>query len=154
MNSLILTTMTRLLVPLILALAIFILLRGHNAPGGGFIGGLLGAIAFALIEKAQGLAAARKALRFEPMTVAGLGLGAALLAGLWGGLAEGDFLRGMWPFYAPVPEGGMTGWPIGSVLLFDIGVCLVVLGSVTGILFALEETVSEAKETGKDASWK
>ena len=66
MNSLILSTCTRLLVPLILAVSVFVFFRGHNEPGGGFIGGLLAATAFALLEKAEGLAAARRALRVSP----------------------------------------------------------------------------------------
>lgn len=154
MNSVILTVMTRILVPVILAMSLFILLRGHNAPGGGFIGGLMAAIAFALIEKSEGLAAARSALRLPPLTIAAAGFGAAVLAGLWGGLAEGVFLRGMWPLYVPSPSGGMEGWPVGSVLLFDIGVCLVVLGSVSGILFALEDSVQDDDRDRGDAAWK
>ena len=54
MNSLVLSTVTRLLAPLLLVFSIFVLLRGHNEPGGGFIGGLLAAIAFILINKAEG----------------------------------------------------------------------------------------------------
>ena len=150
MNSVILTTCTRALVPVILAMAVFILLRGHNEPGGGFIGGLLAAVAFALIEKSQGAAAARRALRFEPLSIAAFGLGCSAVSGLWGGLVEGHFLKGMWPFYGPLPEGGTGGWPVGSILLFDLGVCLVVLGGMTGILFALEEAVQD--EAGNSAT--
>ena len=72
MNSLILSTATRVLVPLILVLSVFVFFRGHNEPGGGFIGGLLAATAFALLEKAEGLAAARRALRFDPQSIARL----------------------------------------------------------------------------------
>jgi hypothetical protein len=91
MNSLILSTATRFLAPLIVLISIFVLLRGHNEPGGGFIGGLLGAIAFALIEKARGVAAARRAMRVDPMALAGVGLGCCLAGGLWGGAVYGDF---------------------------------------------------------------
>ena len=56
--------------------------RGHNEPGGGFIGGLLAATAFALMEKAEGLEAARRALRFRPQSIAAFGLGCCLVAGL------------------------------------------------------------------------
>ena len=97
MNSLILSTATPLLAPVILLLSVLVFLRGHNAPGGGFIGGLLAATAFALIEKAEGLAAARRALRFRPQSIAATGLGCALVSGLWGGLGDGHFLKGVWP---------------------------------------------------------
>ncbi len=138
MKSLILSTATRVLVPVILTFSFLVFLRGHNAPGGGFIGGLLAATAFALVEKADGLAAARRALRFRPESIAATGLGAALASGLWGGLGAGHFLKGMWPLYDRVG----SHLPLGSIPLFDLGVYLVVLGAVTGILFAFEATVS------------
>ena len=139
MNSLILSTATRFLTPLILAFSVFVLLRGHNAPGGGFIGGLIAAIAFCLYAKAEGVPATRRALRAQPGAVALAGVGVALAAGLWGLVAEGAFLAGVWPFIETGPDGGKTGWPVGSVLLFDAGVYLVVVGAVAAIFFALEE---------------
>lgn len=143
MNSLILSTCTRLLVPLILAVSVFVFFRGHNQPGGGFIGGLLAATAFALVEKAEGLAAARKALRFSPESIAAVGLGCALISGLWGGLGFGIFLKGVWPQLAEA-----HGLPLGSIPLFDFGVYLVVLGTVAAILFALEEVVAAEADEG------
>ncbi len=143
MNSLILSTATRILMPAILILSVFVLLRGHNEPGGGFIGGLLAATAFALKEKAEGLDAARRALRVRPMSVAAVGLGSALVAGVWGGLAQGAFLKGMWPFLD-------AGVPVGSIFLFDLGVYLVVFGTLCGILFTLEEMVAEDADPGGD----
>ena len=142
MRSLILSTATRLLVPLILMLSVFVFFRGHNQPGGGFIGGLLAATAFALLEKAEGLEAARRALRFHPQSIAAAGLGCALVSGLWGGLEYGHFLKGVWTHLYEA-----TGLPVGSIPLFDFGVYLVVLGSVSAILFALEEVV--AAEAGE-----
>ena len=142
MKSLILSTATRFLVPLILALSLFVFWRGHNEPGGGFIGGLLAATAFSLLEKAEGLAAARRALRFRPESIAAAGLGCALASGIWGGLAYGSFLKGVWPFYQLDAAGEKQGLPLGSIPLFDLGVYLVVLGSVTAVLFALEEAVA------------
>jgi multicomponent Na+:H+ antiporter subunit B len=137
MNSLILSTATRLLMPLILVVSVFVFFRGHNEPGGGFIGGLLAATAFALLEKAEGLAAARRALRFSPESIAAVGLACALLSGLWGGMGFGVFLKGVWPHLAEE-----YGLPVGSIPLFDFGVYLVVLGTVCAILFALEEVVA------------
>ncbi|MGF1659182.1 MAG: MnhB domain-containing protein [Rubrimonas sp.] len=146
MNSLVLSAATRLLAPLMLAFSLFILLRGHNEPGGGFIGGLIAATAFALYAKAEGLAAARRALRFEPMGLALAGLGAAVLAGVWGWLARGAFLAGVWPLLEIGPDGEKTGLPVGSALIFDIGVYLVVVGAVTGLFLALEEDAARAPD--------
>nr|WP_221236999.1 MnhB domain-containing protein [Roseospira goensis] len=138
----ILTTATRALAPLLLVFSVYILLRGHNEPGGGFIGGLVAATAFALLEKAEGVARARRLLRLRPLTVAALGLGAALLAGLWGAVAKGHVLAGVWPLIEKTADGGKSGLPVGSVLLFDVGVYLVVVGAVCGVLFALEEAAT------------
>jgi multicomponent Na+:H+ antiporter subunit B len=144
MNSLILSTATRLLMPLILAVSVFVFFRGHNEPGGGFIGGLLAATAFALVEKAEGLAAARRALRFSPESIAAVGLGCALISGLWGGMEYDIFLKGMWPHLYEY------GLPVGSIPLFDAGVYLVVLGTVCAILFALEEVVAAEAENEEE----
>jgi multisubunit Na+/H+ antiporter MnhB subunit len=139
MKSLILSVATRFLTPLMLAVAVFMLLRGHNLPGGGFIGGLLGAAAFCLYAVSEGPAAARAALRADPGALALGGVGLAVAAGFWGLAAEGAFLAGVWPFLVPDGAGGKSGSPAGSVLMFDTGVFLVVIGAVAAIFFALAE---------------
>jgi multisubunit Na+/H+ antiporter MnhB subunit len=150
MNSLILSTATRIILPVILVVSVFIFWRGHNDPGGGFIGGLLAATAFALLEKAEGVEAARRALRFNPISIAAFGLGCALVAGVWGGLARDAFLKGMWPLITVAPDGSKSGLPFGSIFLFDLGVYLVVLGTVCGILFTLEDVVRREADKGED----
>lgn len=150
MNSVILSTATRLLMPLILIMAVFVFYRGHNEPGGGFIGGLLATTAFALLEKAQGVEAARRALMFRPQTIAAAGLGFTLIGGLWGALTYGYFLKGVWPLITKHADGSKSGLPFGSIFLFDLGVFLVVLGGVCCILFALEEVVQSDKSEGED----
>ncbi len=150
MNSLILSTAARLVMPLILVLAVFVFYRGHNEPGGGFIGGLLAATAFALLEMAQGVETARRALRFRPQSIAAVGLGCTLIGGLWGALAYGYFLKGVWPLITKHADGSKSGLPFGSIFLFDFGVFLVVLGGVCCILFALEDVVQSDSEAGGD----
>jgi multisubunit Na+/H+ antiporter MnhB subunit len=142
-NSLILSVATRFITPLILAVSVFVLLRGHNAPGGGFVGGLLAATAFALYAKAEGAARARRALRVDPLTLAMGGVGVALAAGLWGLAVEGAFFAGVWPFLESDGAGGKTGLAAGSALLFDLGVYLVVVGAVSAIFFALDDGVDD-----------
>ena len=150
MKSLILSTCTRMLMPLILILSVFVFWRGHNEPGGGFIGGLLAATAFALVEKAEGLEAAKRALRFRPQSIAAFGLGCEQVSGVWGGLQYGYFLKGVWPFITIDAEGNKHGLPFGSIFLFDLGVYFVVLGTVCGILFALEDVVSREADVEED----
>jgi len=138
MNSVILRTGTRILVSLMLVFSLYMLLRGHNEPGGGFIGGLLAAIGFALYAIAHGTAATRRALRLSPRTIALAGLGMALLAGFLA-LPAGDApFTGQWWFLG-AGEGEAKGIPLSSVLLFDVGVYLVVIGFVLSLVLALEE---------------
>ena len=146
MNSLVLSTITRLLAPLLLVFSVFILLRGHNDPGGGFIGGLIAAIAFILITKAEGSRQARRSLRVRPLTIAGTGLMMAIAAGVWGLIAKGAFLKGIWPLITYTDTGDKAGLPIGSILLFDVGVYLVVIGGVCGIFLALEDAVAASEK--------
>lgn len=146
MNSTILKTATRVLLPIFLIASVLILLRGHNQPGGGFIGGLMAVIGVALYAVASSIPEARRMLRIEPLALAGIGLACAVGGGLWGAANGGAFLQGVWPFYEYVPGEGTQGLPIGSVLLFDTGVYLTVLGAVCAILFALEEAVYAENE--------
>ncbi len=139
MNSLILGAATRVLVALMLLFSVYMLLRGHNEPGGGFIGGLIAAIGFALYAIAQGTAAARAALRIDPRDLGMIGLGLALLAGLFAAVFGEPPFTGQWWFFGG--SGDDKGLPLSSVLVFDIGVYLVVVGAVLTLVFALEEEV-------------
>ena len=132
MNSVILKTGTRLLLALLLLLSVFLLLRGHNMPGGGFIAGLVAAAAFALYGIAYGVDAARYVLRLSPEQLIGAGLITAIISGLFALLTNSTFLTGQWSTLAAIK--------LGTPLLFDLGVYLVVIGVVLMMIFALEET--------------
>lgn len=131
MNSIILATAARFVVGLMLVFSVYLLLRGHNAPGGGFVGGLVAAAALFLHAIANGVAATRRWMRVEPRFLAVLGIAIAIGAGLPAAAVDAPFLTGVWAF-----PGGL---PLGTPLLFDVGVYLVVLGAVTTLVFALEE---------------
>jgi multicomponent Na+:H+ antiporter subunit B len=135
MKSLILQTATKLLFPLLLLFSVFLFLRGHNDPGGGFIGGLVGAAAFALFAISSGTDNARKLLRINPTFMIGLGLFFAILSGFVSIMAGTPFLTGQWAF--PVVFG--ADLHLGSPILFDIGVYLVVVGFTLAVIFSLEE---------------
>jgi multicomponent Na+:H+ antiporter subunit B len=138
-NSIILNAATRLLVALLLLFSVFMLLRGHNLPGGGFIGGLIGATGFVLYAIAHGADATRGALRYEPQNIAMIGLGIALAAGVYAVFFGDAFFTGQWWFIGNRETGDYV--PISSVLVFDIGVYLVVFGSILTLVLALEEEV-------------
>ena len=135
MQSLILSTTARLLLPLLLMFSVFLLLRGHNEPGGGFVGGLTAAAAMALYAFSFGVEKARNALGVPPSTLSALGLLVVFLSGLVGPLYAGaPFLTGLW-LPKPIPVIGKVGTP----LFFDIGVYMVVLGVTLMIIFSLSE---------------
>lgn len=136
MKGLILPTATRYLLPLLLLFSLFLLLRGHNDPGGGFAGGLVASAGFALLATAAGVPAARSLLRIDTRTLLGVGLTVAIASGLIGMLLGRPFLTGTWVTLA-LPDG--SSFYVGTPLLFDIGVYLVVIGMVLTIVFALEE---------------
>ena len=139
MNSLIFKTVSRFLVGLMLLFSIFLLLRGHNEPGGGFIGGLVAAAGIIVYGIADGPAAVRDILRVDPRAIAMAGLFTALLAGVLAAFAGSPFLTGLWTFIGATP--GEKGLALGTPLVFDIGVYLVVVGGVLGMVVALEEEI-------------
>lgn len=132
MNSLILRSCTRILVLVVVILSFFMLLRGHNLPGGGFIAGLLLATAFSLHLLAFGAQETRKLIRVDLRSVIGAGLFISVLSGCIGVLYGEAFMTGHW-LAEPIPGIGK----VGSVLLFDLGVYLAVFGTVLLILISL-----------------
>jgi multisubunit Na+/H+ antiporter MnhB subunit len=137
MTSSILQTAARLLMPLLLLFAIFLLLRGHNQPGGGFVGGLVVAASFVLYSIAFGVDTARRALLVRPSRLLGIGLLVALVSGLPGVAAGQPFMTAIWTTVGA----GSTALDVGTPLVFDVGVFLAVIGVVLTIVFTLAETV-------------
>lgn len=140
MNSIIFTAGARILVALLLVFSVFLLLRGHNLPGGGFIGGLTGAVGFIVYALACGTREAKAALRLSPEAIAMIGLGIALFAGLLAALAGEPLFTGQWIWIGGDSYDTATLKP-NSVLIFDVGVYLVVLGSIVSLACAFEEEV-------------
>jgi multicomponent Na+:H+ antiporter subunit B len=130
MTSLILRAGTRVLMPLLLLFGLFLLLRGHNAPGGGFAGGLVVAAAYALHAFAFGVIAARRALLVDPLRLIGAGLLLALGSALAPLILDKPFLKSVWLD----PAAGL-----GTPLVFDVGVFLVVIGVTLTMTFSLAE---------------
>lgn len=142
MKSLILRTATRLLFSLLLLFSVFMFLRGHNEPGGGFIGGLVGASAFILLALSESVDRARTILYFDTYTLAGIGLLMATIAGALPLIVRKPFLTGLWWF----PEIGGTEYHIGTFFPFDLGVYLVVIGFSLELIFGLIEQKEEMGE--------
>lgn len=122
-----LATGARTLVPTLALFAVYLLLVGHNVPGGGFAGGLLLATALLMVFLAFGERGVRLALPPNPETLTGVGLGLALLGGLVGWLFEGAFLAYT---VASVSLPLVGEFKLTSLLLFDLGVFVLVIGLV------------------------
>lgn len=139
MTSLILRTATRGLMPLLLVFAVFVLLRGHNAPGGGFVGGLVVASGFVLYVISAGVSAARRALLVDPSWLLSGGLLIALGSGIPAAIGGKPFMTAIWRSVG-VPPAALA---VGTPLVFDVGVCLAVIGVVLTIVFTLTETAAD-----------
>ncbi len=133
-DSIILRTVSRLMLPILLLLSLFMLVRGHNLPGGGFIGGLVAASAFILQIIAYGPKYIREVFPISFLRLAAFGV---IFAALWGliGLATGQaYMLAFW-IKEPIPGIGKLGTPV----LFDIGVYLTVIGVTTQLALVLAE---------------
>lgn len=127
MNSLILAAAARLLLPLLLLFSLFVLFRGHNEPGGGFIGGLVAASGFALYSLAYGASDTRQLMRVDSRSLALVGLAVALGSGAFSMTTGRAFMTASW----------VRGF--GTPLVFDMGVYLLVVGIAMTIILALAE---------------
>ncbi len=135
MNSIILRTASNFLLPLLLLFSVFVLLRGHYLPGGGFIGGLIASIAFVLHAFAHGLKNTRFLLRMHPGFLVPIGLLLAFVSGILPlALYDLPFLTGLW-LENPLPVIGL----VGTALFFDTGVYFVVIGASLTIIFTITE---------------
>ncbi len=134
MKSLILRTSTWLMIPVLLLFSFFLLLRGHNEPGGGFIGGLVAASAVLLQMIASGPVEVRRLIPFDVKLLLPAGLLVALLSGLPALVGGQPFLTGVW---VTLPVAG--GLKLGTPVIFDVGVYLVVLGITVQIILSMAE---------------
>jgi multicomponent Na+:H+ antiporter subunit B len=135
MRTVIFRAIAPYLTSLMVLFSIFVLLRGHNEPGGGFIGGLIAASALAIYGIACGVEPVRRAIYFHPMGISAFGLFVGTLAGVLSVFAGVPFMTGLWVY--PTLFGVEIA--LSSVLVFDIGVYLVVVGAIGSSALALEE---------------
>lgn len=128
----------------ILAASFAVLLRGHNEPGGGFIGGLLAVTASVLWAVAHGPEAATRRLPLRsPVRLAALGVLLGAASGLPAWMLGKGYLTHLW---ASVPL-GFAALPVSTVLVFDLGVYLCVWGALGGYAIALLDHDDASDET-------
>lgn len=136
MKSLILRTATQFILPMMLLFSVFLLLRGHHFPGGGFIGGLVAASAFSLYAFAFDAREARLLLRIDPRSLIGAGLLLALASSALSLAAGQPFMTGIWGTLSLGPVGEVK---LGTPLFFDSGIYLVVLGATLAMILSMAE---------------
>jgi len=139
MKTVIFRTIAPYLAALMVLFSIFVLLRGHNEPGGGFIGGLIAASALAIFGIACGVASVRRAIVFHPMALSSFGLFIAALAGIVSLFTKQAYMTSQW---LEVHAFGVQ-IDLSTPLVFDIGVYFVVVGAISSIALALEERESD-----------
>jgi multicomponent Na+:H+ antiporter subunit B len=145
-RSKILKTTVDWLQPLLILFSLFLLLRGHNAPGGGFSGGLVAGAAFILAALARGTEHVRNQMPCSAELLVKMGLFFALIAGLLPLLFGKGVFTALW-LESKIPVIGTAG----SFLLFDAGVYLLVMGFVIGVLVEMARDVHESQpEAGVD----
>ncbi len=127
--SLILRTSAFPILVMAVLYSLYILLRGHNSPGGGFIGGLIAGVGVLFYAISRGREEALQILRFAPTSLCGTGVLLALASGIPAIVLGQGFLTHQWWHIA--------GLPLGTALVFDIGVYLVVVGTVCAIFLNL-----------------
>ena len=126
---------------LMLAGSLWILFRGHNEPGGGFVGGLVVVAASSLLAILRDPDTARRYQPLPPLVLALTGIALALAGGLIGAVWGQGFMRHVW-------WGGFS-----SAQVFDLGVFFVVWGTLTGFIFTLlGETGSESGHSREPAT--
>lgn len=124
-------TTVRILNPVIIAMSVFFLLRGHNAPGGGFIAGLVAGAVIVLRYLTNGTDGVRHLLPFEAEALLGVGLLVSASTGLVALVAGGQFLESaVWHWEVPL-AGELE---VASSLFFDIGVYLIVIGMILAVV--------------------
>jgi multicomponent Na+:H+ antiporter subunit B len=134
MKSLITSKAIEMLTPLFLLFSIYLLFRGHNEPGGGFIGGLIGALPFVFHSLINGVQYTKKKYHINTIRFIGLGIFCTAFSTIISLLVGLPFLTAVWAdFHFPI-----LGHP-GTPMLFDVGVYLAVIGVVLKITFTMAD---------------
>ena len=142
-RSPVLRASTRYIAPAMILFSIYLLLRGHNEPGGGFIGGLVAAMGAILVHLAR-TDMPLKLYRMTPGILMVIGLAMAVLSGV-PSLFQGDaYLTSVWGGEFSLPAVGKI--KVGTPLFFDVGVYLVVAGVVLMLYRTMEEWQSARQD--------
>lgn len=136
MSSVILKLASRHLKWIMLVFSLFILFRGHNQPGGGFIGGMLAGCGILFDALANKVDKVNNTLLIKPFSLFAIGLLICFASAVPGIFVNNALLSGIWAKQNIFLVGEMK---IGTPLLFDLGIYMVVTGSFLLIVFSIME---------------
>ncbi len=139
MSSILVRTAIKLIFPLVLMFAAYTALKGHNEPGGGFIGGLMAAVAFLLFRMANGRKALVKLMPFHPRNLVAVGLGLALATAIAPLFFGKPMLTSLVIDELSIGMGQTIHF--ASAVFFDTGVLMVVVGVSVGMIQRLNEEI-------------
>lgn len=146
-NSIILNTVVRWIVFVILTFAFYLFWNGHNAPGGGFIAGLMTAAVVVFLYVSYGSPFLKISMRFDSKYLLGIGLSISLLCGMGAMLFGYPFLTHTFgEFYIPL----LGEVELATATIFDLGVYMVVTGGCITIITAIGESGYENKDDESD----
>lgn len=135
-NDVILQTVTKIVLFIIIISSVHLFLAGHNAPGGGFIGGLMTASAVVLLLIAYDVDTVKQILPVNYINLAAIGLFIAVLTGVGSFVFGESFLSHTFGhFHLPL----LGDTELATALLFDLGVYLVVIGVTLTIIQTIGE---------------
>ncbi|WP_255415638.1 monovalent cation/H+ antiporter subunit A [Tropicimonas sp. IMCC34043] len=143
-HPLMMVVATRVMMPIVLMVGVYIFLRGHNQPGGGFIAGLVVAIALLMQYMASGFAWAQDRMKFAYHTFIGWGVMIAGLTGIGAWFVGRPFLTSAYGYVhiEPIEE-----FELATAMAFDLGVFLAVVGAVMLALYCLSRIARRTGET-------
>lgn len=146
-HPLLLATVAQSILPLALMVSVFIFFRGHNLPGGGFIAGLITAVAIILLYISQGVDWVKARMNIEYQRVIAIGLLIALLTGAASWLFNRPFLTSWFDYYQLPVFGEIE---LASAIAFDLGVYVTVVGATLLILSSLGKMTTSYRPTHKE----
>ncbi|MEK4301765.1 Na(+)/H(+) antiporter subunit B [Oceanobacillus sp. FSL W8-0428] len=135
-NNMMLQTLARLIILVVLSFSIYLMLAGHNSPGGGFIGGLMTASAILILYLSFGLNPIKKVIRFDYIKIIGIGLLLPGITGLVSIFFGFSYLKQFFRYFH-IPLIGEV--ELTTALPFDLGVYFVVLASALTIILTIAE---------------
>lgn len=149
-NGIMFAVAARLLLPFALLVALYMFLRGHNLPGGGFIAGLIVSLAFFMQYMGEGIDSILTRVRIDFMALVGVGVCLAGLTGLAGMMAGRPFLTSA-TGHVHVPLIGDI--PLATAMVFDLGVFMAVVGTALLALTTLAQARRRTPATEEEKPW-